>query len=798
MSTTIEVRPRKAFSEFIATDKRWSCLVVHRRGGKALDVDTPIPMADGSWKRMGDLVDGDKVLGRDGKPCAILQSHPVMHGRNCFEVKFSDGAVIVADEDHLWFTQTKLDRAHRVSRYQQGNGRGGRRPSGTQERRSGSVKATRQIFETLKYAGENNHSVPLAGPAEYPEAELPIDPYILGLWLGDGHSSASYWTTPDAEIEESLRAYAVLAGFSFKELSSQSKSCGNAKVFAITGGGREASMRAILRRMDVFRNKHIPDAYMRGSIAQRKALLAGLMDTDGSIDQSGRKAEITQKKKRIAESIVALLRGLGCKPSINRKIINGEDYWRVSFRPIFNPFRLLRKATRWKAAKVSASSNGRMIVAVREVDSRPVRCITVDSPDSLYLAGDHYIPTHNTYASLQKLLIRAFSDKSTGPPKRYAYIAPTHAQAKDIAWAYLKDFTWQIPGAITNESELKITFGDGMTIKLYSGGNYERMRGLYFHGVIIDEPEDIDPSAWPLVIRPTLTDYNGWAIWIGTLKGKKGQWKRYLEATRDEEWYSMLLRASESGIISDEELAKIRADPGMTEAAYLQEYECDPNIGIPGAIFARYMTEAFQNGRILPFEWERGELVHTFWDLGSPKNTRCTYVQFVGREIHVIDHDHNLEMTPVERVAAMGRRGYYFGTHFLPHDAGAQEKSGKNFAQQLTEAGLEGIRILPRCQEIWPGINKLAEILPRTVFNSTKTEYLVESLENYRTKPEKGEIGAMTDYVVEDWSCHSVDSMRMLAEAMLNGILKGHSEVIREHRPHHQRQKTASAGRYRR
>lgn len=181
-----------------------------------------------------------------------------------------------------------------------------------------------------------------------------------------------------------------------------------------------------------------------------------------------------------------------------------------------------------------------------------------------------------TYSSLQKLLLRAVNHKRPGPPKRYAYIAPTATQAKDIAWAYLKSFTWQIPGVIPNETELKLTFPCGMTIRLYSGENYERMRGLYFDGVIIDEPEDIPPEAWQAVIRPCLTDYEGWAIWIGTIKGKLGQWQRYLDAKDDPDWFAMCLRASESGIIPDAELEDIKKS--IHPDVYAQEYECDARV----------------------------------------------------------------------------------------------------------------------------------------------------------------------------------------------------------------------------
>ena len=140
-------------------------------------------------------------------------------------------------------------------------------------------------------------------------------------------------------------------------------------------------------------------------------------------------------------------------------------------------------------------------------------------------------------------------------------------------------------------------------------------------------------------------------------------------------------------------------------------------------------------------------------------------------------------------------KGYHFGNHFFPHDAAAQEKSGKNFEQQMREAGLEGIRIVPRCREVWPGINKAAELLPRMVFHKDKCAKLLESLECYHTKEERTS-GHQTSIPVHDWASHDADAFRMLAEAMLNGLCKGQSEVIREFRPTHLRQKTAKAGKY--
>lgn len=218
---------------------------------------------------------------------------------------------------------------------------------------------------------------------------------------------------------------------------------------------------------------------------------------------------------------------------------------------------------------------------------------------------------------------------------------------------------------------------------------------------------------------------------------------------------------------------------------------------VPGAIYARFIDKAKAEGRVINFPWDRSELVHTSWDLGSPANTRTVYFQLVGREIHIIDHDTNLDFEPAARVAHMIAKGYNFGNHFLPHDAAAQEKSGKNFDQQLRDVGLEGIRIVPRCREVWPGINKAAELLPRMVFHKDRCVKLLESLECYHTKEERSS-GHQTSIPVHDWASHDADAFRMLAEAMMNGLLKGHAEVIRHARGEQLRQKQASAGRYKR
>jgi hypothetical protein len=373
-----------------------------------------------------------------------------------------------------------------------------------------------------------------------------------------------------------------------------------------------------------------------------------------------------------------------------------------------------------------------------------------------------------TFSSLQKLLVRAMTHKRPGPPCRYAYIAPTREQAKDIAWAYLKRFVWQIPGIDINESELKITFADGVTIRLYSGENYERMRGLYFDGVVIDEPEDMDPMAWPEVIRPCLSDYQGWAIWIGTIKGRKGQWKRYTDALKDPSWFALLLRASESGIIPASELEDIKRT--TPPDIYEQEFECNPNVGRPGAIYAKEVAEAEAQGRIREFQPDKGALIHTTWDLGSPENTSVVYFQRVGPFLFIIDHDKGLRLTTGERVAHMLAKGYAYGCHCLPHDGASKRPGGLSFVEELAAAGLQNVCVIPRTDDPERRINRMWEMFPNIYFRESTTAQLIESLDAYHRKTET-KTASIRSEIVGDWASHDADAFGYIAEAEMAGII---------------------------
>jgi hypothetical protein len=193
---------------------------------------------------------------------------------------------------------------------------------------------------------------------------------------------------------------------------------------------------------------------------------------------------------------------------------------------------------------------------------------------------------------------------------------------------------------------------------------------------------------------------------------------------------------------------------------------------VEGAIYGDAVTALRDRGRIGPAEVDHSALVHTFWDLGSPENTVVWYVQMVANEIRVIDCDHGFDGDLIQRISHMQGKGYPLGTHYLPHDAAATKTSGRSFQAELRDAGMPNTRIVPRTQNIWIGINRLLQMFPRLSFRTPACERGVEALENYRTRTvTQGVISQ--DEPVHDWASHASDALRMMAEAVMHGMVEG-------------------------
>lgn len=410
---------------------------------KALAIDTPIPTPTG-WTTMGELRTGDLVFGADGKPYPVLAKSDIKTANRCFRVEFSDGTSVIADAGHKWQVDDSRDR------------------STTQCTRVTNTLEISHTFKTRLSSGKtaNRYAIPVTEPLDLPDADLPIDPYTFGAWLGDGHSYSARITNHSLD-NQIIRE---IEGAGYRAELKQETDTGTCEWLIKTilpedqcpyGHPKEpgkrcrtcASMRSnhrkknpeysdrvnkkfhqLLKELDQIGNKHIPAIYMRASRSQRLALLQGLMDTDGTISRQG-SPMFCSKHKLFAEQVAELMRSLGLKPVIkSTKVAYHVTFSAYADMPVF---RLQRKRDRLKPigkrTRVTESKR-RRIVNVVEIDPVPVQCIAVGSPDHLYLCGEGMIPTHNTELMINTALYYMHQE-----PSPIMYVAPKKETAE--AWS---------------------------------------------------------------------------------------------------------------------------------------------------------------------------------------------------------------------------------------------------------------------------------------------------------------------------------------------------------------------------
>lgn len=371
-----------------------------------------------------------------------------------------------------------------------------------------------------------------------------------------------------------------------------------------------------------------------------------------------------------------------------------------------------------------------------------------------------------TVAATNDLIKRAILTPVTKDhAPHFAYIAPYRAQAKAVAWGFLKHYSAPIQANV-NESDLIVTLRNSARIQIFGADNADAMRGLGFDGLFMDEYGDFKPSVWPLVIRPTLADREGWAVFAGTPKGKNQFWDVWDEATRDpEHWYTMRLRASESGILSQTELADSRRT--STEDQYLQEYECSFDAAILGAYYGKEIRLLEENKRITDVAYDQALPTYTAWDLGYRDDTAIWWFQVIRDEIHVIDYFAASGMDPAALKKIIAERPYHYATHFLPHDAKAKTltSGGKSLVEQLAGGenglGLASMAIVPDLS-VQDGIQATRMTLPHCWFDKTKCREGVEALRQYEREYDEDK-KSFREKPKHNWCSHPADAMRMLA-----------------------------------
>lgn len=359
---------------------------------EALALDTPLPTPDG-WTTMGEVKLGDSLIGADGRSTEVLKATGPQVGRRCFQVTFEDRTSLIASDGHLWMAKP------------------------TPSMVSPGVQTTEEMF-----ADGRRFRVPAPKPYETPRAELDIDPYVLGMWLGDGDSRNATISVGDEDLHETERLIQK-CGYTVRRCTTHPDRA-NLLYVSVPGSHRNrfSPVRGLKVRLGdagLLGNKHVPAEYLRASIAQRTALLQGLMDSDGHADKGGGCTFVGNDQ--LSRDILALLRTLG--QSVRRIWCPDErsrvgGYHKVNFsaRGGLAPFRLPRKAQRVKPHR--RGPGWVTITSIEPVESRPVRCVAVDALDHLFLAGAGGHVTHNTHLYVLPKLRKMYATVSRNTGKR--------------------------------------------------------------------------------------------------------------------------------------------------------------------------------------------------------------------------------------------------------------------------------------------------------------------------------------------------------------------------------------------
>jgi len=343
---------------------------------------------------------------------------------------------------------------------------------------------------------------------------------------------------------------------------------------------------------------------------------------------------------------------------------------------------------------------------------------------------------------------------------RFAYIAPLYRQAKAVAWDMLKHYSRPIPGIAYNEAELRADFPNGARIQLFGGDAPDTLRGQGFDLVIMDEYAQMSARLWPEVVRPALADRKGKAIFIGTPMGHNAFFDLYETAKHDDDWYVQMHRASETGYVSNDELAAARKV--MSENQYAQEFECSFVAAIIGSYFGRLLEEAEKEQRIGKVQHDPGLQVETWWDLGIGDSTAIWFAQRNGPEIRLIDYyeasgeglAHYANV--LEEKAKAGK--WKYDKHVFPHDVRVRSlDTGRTRVEALESLGIEA-EIMPQ-QRVEDGIEAVRRQLANCWFDDLHCKRGIDALRQYRAEyDDKRRTFRLKP--VHDWASHAADAFR--------------------------------------
>lgn len=540
-------------------DKRYGLIEASTKAGKSQPLDALIYTPTGAIK-MGDIALRDTVLTPDGGRASVIGIYP-QGERQLFRLTFSDGSQVEADAEHLW----------QVCEFR-------RRPK---------VLTTAEMMAWPESRLRRSW-VPLIKPADFHCQPVPIDPYAIGLLLGDGGltSETVRFSSCDIETAEALAWSMPPEHALWKEMGDNADWRVSAGVSASRlreAGEHFRGMLAELGMIGVYAHeKRIPEIYRYNGEWVRRSVLQGLLDADGFVDKHGQPG-IEQTSGLLAKDIEELVQSLGGTVLTRFRKINGYRNKRgnyIACRPVYRQsirfpdstwcFRLERKRSR---TKPKFKSGNRMFRTIEPSRTAPAQCIEIDHPQHLYLTNG-FVPTHNTVGCMAWLLEKSILGK---PNQNRWWIAPVYPQAK-IAYTRLKH---GLPRGVykANDTELRLSLANGTHIWFKSGEKPDNLYGEDVYDAVIDEASRLREESWHAV-RTTMTQTRGSVRLIGNVKGRKNFFyhlcRRAESGDPDMEYHKLTAYDAVAGGVLD--LAEVEdAKRTLPEQVFRELYLAEPS-----------------------------------------------------------------------------------------------------------------------------------------------------------------------------------------------------------------------------
>lgn len=444
---------------------------IPKKMGKQLALDTPIPTPDG-FTTMGEIQIGDEVFDEKGQICHVVAKSPVDYEEQGYRITFRDGETIIAGARHQWCGEL------------------------TRGKRKAVTITTEELFNEPKDIHDViRFRIPVARAIDLPNSyELPISPYLMGYWLGNGNA-----VKPEITIQ-TCDLYGVLDRiWPDHRLGKRWQNTGDSKVVRIP------VLKKVL--LESFHDKVIPQIYLRASVEQRFELLQGLMDSDGCINDRKGQAVYCSTEKALSESVSELLWSLGIKNAITTaesttradwskpskecgRIATGETIYTVKFTafddlPIAG---LERKQKNAVPRNPKTRSHFRYIRSIEKVQNPGMQCIQVDSPSHMYLAGRSFVPTHNSELAAAVALLLTCGD---GEERAEVYGCAADRQQATIVFDVAADMVRMCPAlnkrVKINASQKRLTYTPTNSFYQVLSAEAYSKHGFNIHGVVFDE-----------------------------------------------------------------------------------------------------------------------------------------------------------------------------------------------------------------------------------------------------------------------------------------------------------------------